>query len=232
MMTRFPRTQPFLALAIVALLGWSSATAQQNSATIGPAGSGEDEALIRAFPNTKDETGVWFKNLSDQSGTVSVQVSDASLPAVQSTFGSPFDSPFVMIDNTSLEISSAAFPDGEKRLGVRMEYNPRVVRRRALRLDSLHLMKLDPVRERWVPAVFSIRQFPRAGVRFFPNAPADQTLGHFGINPNGNYVWATIDTNGLYGIAGVVPEPAALSLICAVGGVVVLARRPRRSVAR
>jgi len=231
-MKRFVRPRPVLALVIVALLGWSTATAQQNSATIGPASSGEDEALIRAFPNTDDETGVWFKNLSDQSGAVSVQVSDASLPAVQATIGSPFQLPFVMIDNTSLEIGSAAFPDGEKRLGIRMEYNPRIVRRRGLRMDSLHLMKFDRVREQWAPAIFSIRKFPRTGIRFFPNAPADQTLGHFGINPNENYVWATIDTNGLYGIGGVVPEPAALSLICAAGGIVVLACRPRRNVAR
>ncbi|MEX0886495.1 MAG: PEP-CTERM sorting domain-containing protein [Phycisphaeraceae bacterium] len=198
--------------------------------SVGPAGEGNDEVLLELDPNGIDATGLRFRNLSEQSGTVSISRSNEPLPTL-ATIGSPYDEPFRMIDNTLLEIDTSAFADGRMRLRIRMGYEGRVIRQAGLRARTLHLMRFHRRWDCWQPAVFAIRDVRRMDFRFFPNRQADFTLGHFGVDQENQYVWAVIDTNGTYAIAGV-PEPATMSLMFAAGGLAVMLHRRRGAAAR
>lgn len=210
---------PGVALALIVTLA-AMAQAQDGpvQVNIGPAGQGNDEALILVDPNN-DPTGVRFLNLGNSSGTVTVTRSHDPLPTLD-TSGSPYSGPFRMIDNLMLEIESGDFPDGQKRLGIRVGYEQRALRENGLREGTLHLMKLD--NGRWSPAIFATQG---GTFDFQPNSPLIFNNGSFGIDQDANYAWATITTNGVYGIAGV-PEPAAIGLI-GLGSALLLVRGKR-----
>jgi hypothetical protein len=190
--------------------------------TLGPSGSPTDQATVGLGVNAEDDTGVRIRNKGLQTGVISIE----RLPgpsAGSPTVGSPYPgAPFKMIDQTLVRITSAGIPADDLRVQVRIEYGRRMLRRLGLRERTVHVMKFDPRRQVWFPAVFA----NGAGVplQFLPGESADFVEGHFGIDFGRRHAWVVNSTQSDYALAAAVPEPVSAGLVL-LGGLALLGRR-------
>lgn len=199
------------------------ATADPIVVNLGPSGGANDEAVVSLSNQADDDTGVRVRNKGQQTGSISIERLPGP-PANSSTIGSPYPTPFQMIDQTLVRINSTGIPAGDLRVQVRIEYGRGMLRRLGLREQTMHVMKLDPRRRTWFPAVFA----NGAGVplQFLPGRSADFVEGHFGIDLRRRYAWVVNSTQSDYSLAGAVPEPVSAALVL-LGTFALLGRRAR-----
>ena len=204
----------FITLALLAIP--PGVTANFIGGQIGGIGSELDLKLDPVF-----ETGVLVKNLSQDIETADIGIELLGGP---NPFNLVVPDGFVLLDNT-LKVNSGLLPGG-RRLRARMDlgrYGGRAsLRQQGIRINSLRLLRADFDSGRWIRAVDAIREKRRADIRFLTAVRADFVLGHYGIDPQQDFVWAVLDTSGeqFFAIAGLraVPLPAAGLLFLAGSG--------------
>ncbi|NNC88959.1 MAG: PEP-CTERM sorting domain-containing protein [Akkermansiaceae bacterium] len=202
-----------------ALLLAGAAEAPAASVAIGPAESGQEIATI-IIDGPSGVSGVTVRNFSNNSGTLTVSPAE---PFSAPTTGSPDpDRPFIMVDDSLLEVSVAGIPEGRRAVQVRIGYRRAGIRARKLGIRSLRVMRYDRLRGRFFPA----RKAFDGPTRRFLGVRADLRLGHYGVDFDNKNAWVVLDKNSTYGLAGIlVPEPAAFGMIGLGLGIMVLLRR-------
>jgi hypothetical protein len=195
---------------------------------LGPSGGQNAEATVSLSNQANDDTGVRIRNKGQQTGSISIERLPGP-PASSTTVGSPYPTPFQMVDQTLVRINSTGIPAGDLRVQVRIEYGRTMLQRLGLRERTMHVMKLEPRRRTWFPAVFA--NGGGVPLRFLPGRSADFVEGHFGIDFRSRYAWVVNSTQSDYALAGAVPEPVAAGLVL-VGMFALLGRRARGGPAR
>lgn len=217
------------------LLGWQGA-GHANPILIGsqdvPLGT---EAVIDLRNvNSGDETGVRVKNLTQDGDNKSVSVNLIPGP---SDLGFQLPGGFVLLDNTLLVTSDLTIPGG-RRIRARLDFGRynggrAGIRAMGVRFNSIRLLRADFARQRWIPAVDSIRKRAEADIRFLTGIRANFVLGNHGIDTQNEFVWAVVDTAGdqYFAIGGTsaIPLPAAWLLFLTGSGMLALVARRRRS---
>ena len=213
-------TKRFVAGALVVMLcqsafaGFSGGEEGGGNATTIP--PGQETTLFDPLP-----AQVRIKNLSSQAGEISLE----GIPGTPLRSGQTVVGEFVLLDGTLRITSNIA--QGEKRVRIRMGYNPTRVRSSGLRERSVRLMRLDARRARWQPAFRAIRNVGRVDIRRLQGR-ADFVLGHYGVDLLGRDAWGVVDVTSDYAV-GALPIPEPLSLSClAAGGVLLLLSHKRR----
>jgi len=215
--------------AAAALFGAVSAIERVGATTIaiGPAGSGDD---VLSHPLVNGE--VIVQNLSQSDGSFDASsFSDLALLGTP-TIGSPFfPEAFKIIDTTLASVNVTGILPGQRRVLVRFNYSGRQLRTLGIREDSLHVLKRGTVGRRTRQVWYPLPNDPtlirlRIGARFFSDSAPRRVAGRFGIDRRNRRVWAVFAENGSYALGGVVPEPAAWSLVA--GGALLLAGTRRR----
>lgn len=177
---------------------------------------GEETLISFGADDEDNDTAVRFKNLSDATSTLDAQFIPGALKG-------DVAGGFKLLDG-SLEISSSA-PQGEKRVLIRMEVDPRRIRGKRFARAGIRIMRFDVRARRWLPAVQKIVNGGRADIRYI-RGRRDFTLGHQGYAADKNYAWAVVDVTSRYAVGVLeVPEPTALLMAGAGASLLILRRR-------
>jgi hypothetical protein len=186
-----------------------------------------EETLIdlSGNPQDADDTALRIKNLSANTGIVSVEFD----PQAGLGPGDSVASGFALLDGTL--IVSSDIPPGELRARYRVEASARAYGRVGIRANEGRILRRNVRTGRWRPAIRALEG--RANVRYLRDARADFVLGHHGFSKDAEYVWAVVDVNSRYAAGGkavpAVPLLGPLALVGLGAALLVAAVRTRRA---
>jgi len=213
--------------AIVLLAAAVSCPAAPVAGNVGPG----EELWLYLNPGTDDDTGVRVWNLSTFIFKVEIEGVTTPLPPAD-----PVEPGFQLVDTTLLNFTTTdeSGQGTQSQWGmigrVRIKYDRARVaarlRRMGRRMAELRLMrrreKADGTWQwRSVPRLMRARR--KKALRIAGAPPSDvlrraRTAGvyAYGVDEDREYVWATVDRPGTYGIG--IPEPLSVSLLAAGSG--------------
>jgi len=168
--------------------------------------SGESASVdVSMDPNDLDDTAVHVRNLSSQTGQVSVEF-------VAGAQSGPTQGDFRLVDGTLVVHSD--IPAGQIRVGYRIEFDREALIR--VGSDPSSARMLRRTRTGWVRAVRAIRvgdPLPYALRDFDFTFP----VGAHGRSPDKNYVWGILDVNSSYAVGALPFSVPALAPVLALG---------------
>ncbi|MGC8862561.1 MAG: hypothetical protein ACP5R5_07270 [Armatimonadota bacterium] len=180
--------------------------------------------------NDADVTAVITRNKSARACSVTITRVRATRGATTEGYG--------YLDR-SLRVRISGIRAGEHRTMVRIPYRVEALRAKGIRVGTQRLMRRS--NGVWRPAQMCIRDARARKIRY-ANSPAPSRelirvgrekgrVGGYGYLDSataGRYVWAVMDVDGEYAVGGLIPEPAAATVLAAgLAGLGLLRRRSR-----
>jgi len=202
---------------------------------------------IKLNSDTDDDTGIILKNLTGNTGEVTIEyiAGDPLGGGGGGGGGRTVQSPFILLDGT-LRVTTTGIGPGDYRLLVKREYDRARARARSLKEETMRPLLARPLRPCFRPAVERIYRQRNASIRYrYPaSAPTRgeiernrtnggyRALGLHGHDVANSYVWAVVDLDGDFAAGGLVPEPLTLTALgggfALVAGSAALRRRRRK----